>query len=101
MVLALSILHLVADRDQVLADLFRTLKPGGVLVSSTVCIGESLGFMKWIAPLGYAARLLPMVRVFTEADLIASLIRAGFVIDQQWKPDGKKTRALFVVARKS
>ncbi len=40
-VLGLSILHLLEDRDAVIAKAHDMLKPGGIFVSSTVCMGNT------------------------------------------------------------
>src|SRR5690606_31845650 len=40
MVLGLSILHLLKDTPSVLARVHHLLKPGGLFVSSTTCIGD-------------------------------------------------------------
>ncbi|MEM7405094.1 MAG: class I SAM-dependent methyltransferase, partial [Pseudomonadota bacterium] len=39
-VLGLSILHLLPNRDQVIHQVHSWLKPGGVFVTSTACIGD-------------------------------------------------------------
>lgn len=97
-VLALSILHLVDDRDAVIARLFDALKPGGVLVSSTGCVGDDMAWIRFIAPLGRSVGLLPLIRVFTREQLRASFERAGFAIEHDWKPGTGK--AVFIVGRK-
>ena len=97
MVLGLSILHLLADKDAVIAKVFRLLKPGGLFISSTACIGDTMGLFKAIAPLGKAVGLLPQLDVMTTAELVASLTSAGFVIEHQWQPG--KGKAVFIVAR--
>lgn len=101
-VLALSILHLLADRDAALAKVHRLLKPGGVFVSSTVCLGESLHWFQLVAPLGRALGLLPLVRFFSIEDLGRALRNAGFEIEQEWRPArGRKPgHVVFIVARK-
>jgi ubiquinone/menaquinone biosynthesis C-methylase UbiE len=43
-VLGLSILHLLDDWEEVIARVHRMLIPGGIFVTSTACIGDS---MKW------------------------------------------------------
>ena len=98
MVLALSVLHLLKDMDGAIARLYRMLKPGGALVSSTACIAD---FMRWfgiIAPIGSVVGLIPYVRVFTQQELEASLTSAGFVIDHTWSPG--RGKAVFHVALK-
>jgi len=97
-VLGLSILHLLVDRDAAIAKVHRMLKPGGVFVTSTACLGETLKVFKLIGPVGRFFGLIPMVKVFTVQDLVNSLTRAGFAIDHQWQPD--KGRAVFIVAKK-
>jgi 2-polyprenyl-3-methyl-5-hydroxy-6-metoxy-1,4-benzoquinol methylase len=98
-VLGLSILHLVADRDAIIARVRRMLKPGGVFVSSTACLGDKLWFFKYIEPIGRRLGLMPMVRVFTVKELEDSLTKAGFEIDYNWVP--KKGHTAFIVAKKA
>ena len=96
-ILGLSILHLLSDKDAVIAKVFRLLKPGGVFISSTTCVGDTMGAFKFIAPLGKALGLLPQLDVMTADDLLASLTGAGFSIEQQWQPG--RGKAVFIVAR--
>ena len=97
-VMAHSILHLVEDMESVVQDVFRGLKPGGVFISSTVCIGDMLWAFKYILPVGRRLGLIPLVKVFTASDLEAVLTRAGFEIDKKWLPG--KNKAIFIIARK-
>ena len=97
-VLGMSILHLLANRDAVIAKVHAMLKPGGVFISSTVCLGDFAPWMRIVAPIGGAVGLLPTLRVFTAKQLAASLIGAGFEIDHEWRP-GKKD-SVFIVAKK-
>ena len=98
-VLGLSIVHLVADRDAVIANVHRMLKPGGVFISSTVCLGDFMSYMKYVFPIGRSLGFLPLVKVFKESDLVQSIERAGFTIDYSWRP--AKNKAAFIVARKA
>lgn len=100
-VLGLNVIHLLPDRDAVIAEVGRILKPGGIFVSSTVCVGNSyLRFIKLIVPLGKLLGLMPDVFVLSEAELAAEITTAGFVIDRQWH-HGKDGIAVFIVARKA
>src|SRR5206468_2653218 len=38
-VLALSVLHLLGNKEEVIAKVHKMLKPGGIFVTSTACIG--------------------------------------------------------------
>jgi ubiquinone/menaquinone biosynthesis C-methylase UbiE len=98
-VLGLSILHLLEDRDGVIARVHGMLKPGGVFVTSTMCLGDAMKFVKVIAPVGRFLGLMPLVKVFTAKELEASLTDAGFEIDYRWQPG--KRKALFIVAKKA
>lgn len=99
-VLGLSVIHLLPDRKAVIAEVARILKPGGIFVSSTVCLGHSyLRFIKLVAPLGKMLGLMPDVFVLTEAELTSEVTRAGFKIERQWH-HGKSFLVVFMVARK-
>ncbi|MCP4380482.1 MAG: class I SAM-dependent methyltransferase [Hyphomicrobiales bacterium] len=93
-----SILHLLADKEAAIARVYRMLRPGGVFVSSTTCLGDTMWYFKLVAPVGKAIGLMPLVKVFTVQNLVESLTAAGFVIDHQWQPG--KGKAVFIVAKK-
>jgi arsenite methyltransferase len=96
---AYSILHLVPDRRRVLATLFDLLKPGGSLIASSVCLGDSwvphgpiIAVMRW---LGKA----PVVHVYSRETLLRELRATGFVDVTEKDVSAEKTVA-FVVAKK-
>jgi len=97
-VLALSVIHLVEDRQALLDGVRAMLAPGGVFVSSTACLGDTMRWFKPIARVGRFLGLLPRVAFFTAAELEADLAGAGFRIEHRWQPG--KNKALFIVARK-
>jgi ubiquinone/menaquinone biosynthesis C-methylase UbiE len=97
-VMAHNLLHLLDDRDRAIADVHRMLKPGGVFVTSTACLGDMMFLFRLIIPVGRFLRLFPMVKVFSAAELKESLESAGFEIDYEWQP--KKNAAVFIVCRK-
>jgi ubiquinone/menaquinone biosynthesis C-methylase UbiE len=100
-VLGLSILHLLADKEAVIAKVHAMLKPGGIFVSSTACLGDGMKFLKFVAPVGRLVGLMPLVRVFTEDELAGSIADAGFEIERRWRPDADKRKAVFIVAKKA
>ena len=93
-----SILHLLESKEDAIARVHGLLKPGGVFVSSTVCIGDFMRWLRFVAPIGRFFGLLPLVKIFTEEDLVAALTAGGFAIDHRWAP--KKGKGLFIVAKK-
>lgn len=98
-VLALSILHLLENKEEAIAKVYRMLNSGGVFVTSTVCLGDTMKWFKLIGPVGRFVGLMPLVKVFTVKELQDSLADAGFQIDYQWQPG--KGKAVFIVAKKT
>ncbi|MEO1234214.1 MAG: class I SAM-dependent methyltransferase [Myxococcota bacterium] len=96
---AYSIIHLVKDRDAALAQMWKLLRPGGTLVSSTVVLGAS-----WIpfGPIIWTMRQFgkaPWVAIMKERELVSDLARAGFV-DIETPDVGAKSTVAFVIARR-
>ena len=98
-VLGLSILHLLHNKEGVISKVHRMLKPGGVFVSSTVCMGNTMSYFRIISPIGKFFGVLPLLRIFTSGELEHSLTHAGFEIGHQWQPG--KGSSVFIVAKKA
>jgi ubiquinone/menaquinone biosynthesis C-methylase UbiE len=105
-VLGLSILHLLENKEEAIAKVYKMLKPDGIFVTSTVCLGDTMAWFKLIAPIGKFLGFFPLVKVFTVKDLEKSLTDAGFKIDYQWQAGNYKSQAVkakivFIVAKKA
>ncbi len=106
-VLGLGILHLLENKKEVIAKVYKMLKPGGVFITSTACLGDTMKWFKVIAPIGRFLRLIPLVKVFTSKELENSLSDAGFTIDYHWQPNKSirkgafKFKGVFIVAKKA
>ena len=98
-VLGMSILHLLEDKEDAIARVHTMLNRGGVFVTSTPCLGDTMTWFKFIGPIGHFLGLIPMVKVFTVDELVDSLRTAGFEIEHRWQP--AKGKAVFIVARKA
>ena len=96
--MAHSILHLVHDRKLVLSKVHQLLKPGGIFVSSTICLGHR----RWLfSPIIGVMRLFgkaPHVSMLKRNQLTAEIEAAGFEILPL--PEGDWGAALFLTARK-
>lgn len=97
-IMGMSALHLLSDKDAVIRKIYDLLPEGGVFISSTACLGDFLKLFKIIGPIGRWLRLLPLVKVFTEHELVKSIKDAGFTVEYQWRPG--KSKAVFLVAKK-
>ncbi len=97
-VLGLNVLHLLDDRDAVVGRVFELLRPGGVFVSTTVCLGWPGRLLAWLAPIARGLGLIPTLKAFTVRELRRSLTRAGFEIEREWETGVWK--AVLLVARK-
>lgn len=96
-VLGLSVLHLVTDPAATIARVRQLLRPGGVFVSSTACIGDMPVYLRLFVAAGCALRIFPPVHRLTGEGLRGLLRSAGFTIEQDWQPGPGK--ALFLIAR--
>ena len=106
-VLGLGILHLLENKKEVIDKVHKMLKPGGVFVTSTACLGDTMNWFKAIAWMGRSLRLIPLVKVFTSQELENNLIDTGFTIDYHWQPNkitrkgAFKLKGVFIVAKKA
>lgn len=98
MVLAMSILHLLRDKEAAIAKSFEALKPGGYFITSTACLRDMMPLIRFVAPLGNRLGLLPHLDVMSQIELRAAMEQAGFTVEHEWLP--KKKAAAFMIARK-
>jgi ubiquinone/menaquinone biosynthesis C-methylase UbiE len=99
-VLGLNVIHLIPNWQATITETARILKPGGIFISSTGCLGSSyLRFIKLIAPLAKPLGLMPDVVILTETALANEITDAGFEIKSQWH-HGMKDINVFIIARK-
>lgn len=98
-VCAYSILHLVDDAQAALDLIADRLKPGGFLVSSTVCLGDTwVPYRPLLAAMRWAGKA-PEVHILSRAQLLDHIAAAGFV-DIQVHDVGAKDTTTFLTARK-
>lgn len=99
MVQAHSILHLLDNREDVIRQVYQMLKPGGLFVTSTVCLQDGYRFLKPVLPIlrliGFAPR---NVNFLTSAQLEQEFTDAGFVTEFRWQKVPK--HPLFAILRK-
>ncbi len=101
-VLALSLLHLLEAPQAAMSKAYTMLKPGGIFVTSTVCLGDSGGLkmLLWrvLIPLMQLIGKAPYVNYLGRAQVQSDLEASGFSIDFARAP--AKGEAAFLIARK-
>ncbi|MGH1350959.1 MAG: class I SAM-dependent methyltransferase [Methyloligellaceae bacterium] len=98
-IMGMSILHLLKDEKATIRKVYQLLKPGGLFISNTFCMGDNMRFIKYIAPAGQFFGFLPLLNIFTKGDLIKNLEKPGFKIDHLWQSE--KGKSVFIVAGKT
>jgi len=98
MVLGMSILHLLKNKEAAIAKVFHALKPGGYFITSTACLADMMPLIRYLAPLGNRLGLLPHLDVMTQSQLRSTMEAAGFAVEHEWLPNRKA--AVFMIARK-
>ena len=84
-VMAHSILHLVPDPAHLISQAYRWLRPGGLFISNTSCIGEVSPWMRGIILLGQAIRQVPFLSVFDRDQLLRFMAQSGFQIEEEMR----------------
>lgn len=98
-VMAYSFLHLVKDPMQMVQHLADQLRPGGLLITKTVCL-KHMSFV--FVPLIGTMRLFgmaPPVKMVSGAELDEMMRSAGLQLVEE-RDFGKKVRHRFLIARK-
>jgi ubiquinone/menaquinone biosynthesis C-methylase UbiE len=103
-ILALNVLHLLEDLPQVIARVHYVLKPGGVFISVSPCLGENKLLSFGIrAPIFLASKtgLLPHVNFFTAANLKDMLNNGNFRVIDSADLSGNSLTETYIAARKN
>jgi 2-polyprenyl-3-methyl-5-hydroxy-6-metoxy-1,4-benzoquinol methylase len=98
-ILAFYILHLVEDTDKVMERMKELLKPGGLMISATPCLGGKNSFPGILISLGSKVGLVPKIRAFKISELEEVITSGNFEIVES---ECLQTRGqqYFIVARK-
>lgn len=87
---AFSLLHLVEDVPSVVAAVHAQLKPGGLFLSKTVCLGDANRPLRLFVRALSAVGIAPRVTILSRAELSRALVRAGFdLVEHQYFGKGR------------
>ena len=96
--MAHSILHLLDNPEAAIEKIYGMLKPGGIFVTSTFCLGDSNAIWRIVLPVARFFRIVPYVNILKRSALEEYFTNSGFEIDYQ--SERNKKEAAFIVAKK-
>jgi len=97
-ILVFHVLHLLQDERIALRRMHKLLKPGGVLISATPCVGEKI-FLRSILYCVGRVGLVPHIRSFKLNQLVNTMEEGDFSIVEK-DCLKKSSQEYFIVARK-
>ena len=80
LVMAFYVLHFIEDIDEVVRRIYFLLKPGGLFILETACLGEKNKIMGKFLRLAGKSGLLPLINLLTTQQIEQTLEQAGFSI---------------------
>lgn len=99
MILALNLIHLLPDATAFYAKADQLLKPGGIFISSTVCLADRLWFMRPVIPVMQWLGKAPYVGFLSARKVEKAISEAGFGVVESWTHG--RANNLFLIARKA
>ena len=98
-VLAFNVLHLVEEAQSALRKMNQLLKPGGLFISATPCLGEKGGLFTAVFSLMSKTGLAPQITKFKSAEL-QNLVRSNSFQIEEMKILAPEYAETLLVARK-
>jgi 2-polyprenyl-3-methyl-5-hydroxy-6-metoxy-1,4-benzoquinol methylase len=97
-ILAFYILHLLEDTHKVMQRINELLKPGGLIISATPCMGEET-FLSVLLSLGSKIGLVPNISPFKISELEDSITAGNFeIVETEYLH--QRGQQYFIVAKK-
>lgn len=97
-VMVFHVLHLLEDEQIVLQRMNELLKPGGLLISATPCVGEKIVLKNLLSFAGRVG-LMPKIRSFKIRNLVDTIEEGNFSIVES-NCLKKSSQEYFIIARK-
>ena len=81
-ILAFNILHLLENTSEVIQRINQLLKPGGVFISDTPCLGEKRNWVAFVTTMISKLPMLPYVKNLSISALTAEITKNNFKVIQ-------------------
>ncbi|MFZ6053278.1 class I SAM-dependent methyltransferase [Halocola ammonii] len=94
-----SVLHYIENPTNFASQVHKLLKPGGIFISTTPCLGERKNLTNILLSFLSKIRILPPINFYKKRDLENSIVKAGFEIVESEVIS--KLEELYLVVRKS
>jgi 2-polyprenyl-3-methyl-5-hydroxy-6-metoxy-1,4-benzoquinol methylase len=98
-ILAFNILHFLEDTQKAMKRINELLKPGGLIISVTPCLGEKKSFVKILISLQTKIGIVPYIRFFKISELEDSIANGNFQIIETESLQSPEEH-YFIVAKK-
>ncbi|MFT5799168.1 MAG: putative TPR repeat methyltransferase [Candidatus Azotimanducaceae bacterium] len=98
-ILALNLLHLVPNLEDVLAQIYEALPSGGLLIAKTGLLQDGAWYLRLMIPVMRAIGKAPYVRNLSEVELLSLLNKTGFSTNETLVQGGMVPR-MFTVSSK-
>ena len=101
MVMAFHVLHFFEDIDAVFKRIHDLLKPGGMFISETACLGEKSKIMGKVLRVAGHLGFLPLINLLTTKQLEMALEKNGFTIVDKTKFSDSSDAEFTLFAKKT
>lgn len=98
-ILALNLLHLLPNVQEVIATIYDALPPGGLFIAKTALMAASPWYVRWAIPPMQWIGKAPFVCSLSEAELRQMLKQAGFQLTESLVQPGLAPRIFTVATR--
>ncbi len=79
-ILAFNVLHIVEDTQMVLKRISKLLKSGGLIISSTACLGEKKTLLTWLLSILTKVKVIPQINFYKISEFKGLLNNENFQI---------------------
>ena len=97
-VTAFNVLHYISDKKRNYSKVYELLKPQGLFISSTACLGERYSLLRFLMAILTTIGVVPKMISYKKSDLENEIEKAGFSIVAAF--DIAKLPERFIVAKK-
>ncbi len=97
-ILAFNVLHYIEDMPSHISRINSLLKPGGIFISSTVCLKEKRSFMRYLVLILMKSGIMPKTKFYRKKELEALIKNGNFELIKSERIS--KLPEFFILSRK-